>query len=52
MTGMPSFAQAGATDDEIWSIVAYLKKLPTVSEADYKAWTAPLATPVPPVKTK
>jgi mono/diheme cytochrome c family protein len=43
MTGMPSFAQAGAKDDEIWSIVAFLKKLPGVSEADYKAWTAPPA---------
>jgi hypothetical protein len=40
MTGMPSFAQAGAKDDEIWSVVAFLKKLPGVSEADYKAWTA------------
>src|SRR5450432_2658452 len=40
MTGMPSFALAGAKDDEIWSIVAFLKKLPGVSEADYKAWTA------------
>jgi hypothetical protein len=50
MTGMPSFALAGATDDEIWSIVAFLKKLPGVSEADYKAWTvAPpaLAAPTP-----
>jgi mono/diheme cytochrome c family protein len=44
MTGMPSFAQAGAKDDEIRSIVAFLKKLPSVSEADYKAWTA---QPVP-----
>jgi hypothetical protein len=26
-------------DQEIWSIVAFLKKLPTVSEADYKAWS-------------
>jgi mono/diheme cytochrome c family protein len=43
MTGMPSFAQAGAKDDEIWSIVAFLKKLPSVSEADYKAWTASAA---------
>jgi Cytochrome C oxidase, cbb3-type, subunit III len=39
MTGMPSFALAGAKDDEIWSIVAFLKKLPGVSEADYKTWT-------------
>jgi mono/diheme cytochrome c family protein len=41
MTGMPSFALAGVKDDEIWSIVAFLKKLPGVSEADYKNWTAP-----------
>lgn len=47
MTGMPSFAQAGAKDDEIWSITAFLKKLPSVSEADYKAWTAPSSTPAP-----
>jgi mono/diheme cytochrome c family protein len=40
MTGMPSFALAGVKDDEIWTIVAFLKKLPGVSEADYKAWTA------------
>ena len=47
MTGMPSFKLAGASDDEIWSIVAFLKKLPGVSEADYKAWTAPSAAPAP-----
>ncbi len=40
MTGMPSFELAGAKDDEIWSIAAFVKKLPTVSEADYKSWTA------------
>jgi mono/diheme cytochrome c family protein len=40
MTGMPSFEQAGAKDDEIWSIVAFVKKLPDVSDADYKTWTA------------
>jgi mono/diheme cytochrome c family protein len=44
MTGMPSFAQAGASDDEIWSIAAFLKKLPGVSEADYKAWTTTAAS--------
>jgi hypothetical protein len=27
-------------DDEIWKVVAFVKKLPSVSEADYKAWTA------------
>src|SRR5258708_7139078 len=37
MTGMPSFGAAGVPDAEIWSIVAFLKKLPTGSEADYKA---------------
>lgn len=40
MTAMPSFGAIGVPDDEIWSIVAFLRKLPTVSEADYKAWTA------------
>jgi mono/diheme cytochrome c family protein len=40
MTGMPSFNLAGAKDDEIWSIAAFVKKLPSVSEADYKSWTA------------
>jgi mono/diheme cytochrome c family protein len=47
MTGMPSFAQGGATDDEIWSIAAFLKKLPSVSEGDYKAWTAASSAPAP-----
>jgi hypothetical protein len=41
MTGMPSFAKAEVPDREIWTIVAFLKKLPTVSEADYKTWTVP-----------
>jgi len=45
MTGMPSFALAGAKDEDIWAIAAFLKKLPTVSEADYKAWTSPPAAP-------
>jgi mono/diheme cytochrome c family protein len=39
MTGMPSFGAIGAEDKEIWSIVAFVRKLPDVSEADYKAWT-------------
>lgn len=51
MTGMPSFALAGAKDDEIWSVVAFLKKLPSVKEADYKAWTAPPPLPAAPVVT-
>jgi len=40
MTGMPGFSLIGADDKEIWSIVAFVKKLPNVSEADFKAWTA------------
>ena len=40
MTGMPSFGAIGVADAEIWSIVAFLKKLPTVSDADFKAWSA------------
>jgi mono/diheme cytochrome c family protein len=40
MTAMPSFGAIGAQDKEIWSIVAFLRKLPSVSEADFKAWTA------------
>jgi mono/diheme cytochrome c family protein len=41
MTGMPSFALAGVDDKEIWSIVAFVKKLPSVTDDDFKAWTAP-----------
>lgn len=39
MTGMPSFA-ALASDEQIWTVVAFLKKLPDVSDADFKAWSA------------
>ena len=51
MTGMPSFGKAGVPDDEIWKIVAFVKKLPSVTEADYKTWTAapaPAAAPANP----
>ena len=37
MTGMPGFGDA--PDPEIWSIVAFLKKLPTISDEDFKSWT-------------
>ena len=47
MTGMPSFAKAGVPDDDIWRIVAFVRKLPDVSEADYKTWTAPPAPEKP-----
>ena len=40
MTGMPGFGATGVPDPEIWQIAAFLKKLPSVSEADFKAWTA------------
>jgi mono/diheme cytochrome c family protein len=40
MTGMPSFGKTGVSDDEIWKIVAFVKRFGTVSPADYKAWTA------------
>ena len=43
MTGMPSFKLAGVDDPEIWSIVAFLKKLPDVSEQDFKTWSASAA---------
>jgi mono/diheme cytochrome c family protein len=39
-TGMPGFSSIGLKDDEIWKIAAFVKKLPSISEADYKAWTA------------
>ena len=41
MTGMPSFGAIEVPDQELWTIVAFVKKLPTVSEGDFKAWTAP-----------
>ncbi len=45
MTGMPAFAIAEVPDEEIWTIAAFVKKLPDVSEADYKTWTADIAAP-------
>jgi cytochrome c1 len=39
MTGMPSFGSIDVPDQEIWTIAAFVKKLPTVSDADYKTWT-------------
>jgi mono/diheme cytochrome c family protein len=40
MTGMPSFAAAGVKDEDIWKITAFVKKIPSVSDADFKKWTA------------
>ena len=48
MTGMPSFAKIEVPDRELWTIVAFIKKLPTVKDEDYKAWTAPATPPAPP----
>jgi hypothetical protein len=39
MTGMPSFGAIEVGDDELWRIVAFVKKLPGVKEDDFKAWT-------------
>ena len=47
MTGMPSFGAIEVPAQEIWSIAAFVKKLPSVSEEDYKAWTAAACAPPP-----
>ena len=39
MTGMPSFGATGVPDREIWAIAAFVKRLPKVSEQDFKAWS-------------
>jgi mono/diheme cytochrome c family protein len=39
MTGMPAFGEA-MDDKEAWQVVAFVRKIPTVSEADFKAWSA------------
>jgi mono/diheme cytochrome c family protein len=40
MTAMPGFALIDTPDQEIWTIAGFVKKLPQVSEDDYRAWTA------------
>jgi hypothetical protein len=41
MTGMPSFCatRPPVPDQEIWTIVAFAKMLPRVSDQDFKAWS-------------
>jgi hypothetical protein len=41
MTGMPSFGAEDppVPDQDIWNMVAFLKKLSSVSDEDFKAWT-------------
>jgi len=48
MTGMPGFAASGVKDEEIWTIVAFVKRWPTVKPEDYKAWTASPVVTQPP----
>ena len=45
MTGMPAFGLAGVSDPELWAIIAFLKKLPSVSPDEFKAWVD--ANPAP-----
>jgi mono/diheme cytochrome c family protein len=45
MTGMPSFGAIVTDDQEIWAIAAFVKKLPIISDADFKAWTAGATSP-------
>jgi len=40
LTGMPSFGLAGTSYQQIWTIVAFIKALPKMSDEDYKTWTA------------
>jgi hypothetical protein len=40
MTGMPNFGLAGASDQQVWTIVAFIKKLPSILGEDYKTRTA------------
>jgi mono/diheme cytochrome c family protein len=39
MTGMPAFGPTGVPDKDIWALAAFIKKLPDIKDADYKAWT-------------
>ncbi len=41
MTGMPGFGLINVDDREIWTIVAFVKKLPNVSADEFKAWSQP-----------
>lgn len=45
MTGMPSFGAIEVPDKEIWSIAAFVKQLPNVTDEQFKTWTA--AAPKP-----
>jgi hypothetical protein len=36
---MPSFGAIKTDDQTMWQVVAFVKKLPSVSADDYKAWS-------------
>ena len=38
--GIPTLILAGAKDEDLWKVVAFLKKLPGVKDEEFKAWTA------------
>jgi mono/diheme cytochrome c family protein len=48
LTGMPGFGLIEVPDREIWTIAAFVKRLPLVSEDDFKTWTAQPGTPATP----
>jgi len=52
MTAMPSFGRIGVSDNDIWRIVAFIKKFPTVSADQYKSWTASPAQSAPSGETR
>jgi len=45
MTGMPGFG--AAPDPELWAIVAFVKKLPDVTDEQFKAWSGMAAAAKP-----
>jgi hypothetical protein len=52
MTGMPGFSLIKVSDQELWTIAAFVKRLPSVSEDDYKTWTAgAIPSALPPAAT-
>jgi mono/diheme cytochrome c family protein len=40
MTGMPGFGTTGVGDAELWAITVFVRKLPIISDSDFKAWSA------------
>lgn len=46
LTGMPAFG-ALESDEELWSLVAFLRRLPELSPREYQAMAGPRAAPAP-----